>query len=180
MQPWKTLKRECILDHSKYLKVEDHTVELPNGRIIEHWAWVIMPAFVNIVAIDTAGHFLCFRQYKYSACGETLALPGGYLEPGEEPLIAAQRELLEETGYGSGQWQSLGSYPLDGNRGAGVAHLFLAQNVVMVANRPVSDDLEEQQFILLSRSEVENALRLGDFKELSWMAALALALLHLA
>jgi ADP-ribose pyrophosphatase len=81
------------------LSVEAHTVELPDGRVIEDWPWVVTPDFVNVVAVTEAGEFLLFRQTKYSIPGLTLATVGGYLEPGEEPLAAAQRELREETGY---------------------------------------------------------------------------------
>ncbi|NTU63361.1 MAG: NUDIX domain-containing protein, partial [Chloroflexi bacterium] len=99
MDSWKTLSRETVLDRGKFLRVEDHTVQLPDGRVIEQWPWVISPDFINVVAVTEAGEFLCFQQVKYAIEGEALATIGGYLEPGEEPLAAAQRELLEETGY---------------------------------------------------------------------------------
>src|SRR5512139_728419 len=104
MQSWKTLSRRVILEHSKYLVVEEHAVELPDGRVIEDWPWLITPDFVNVVAVTEGGQFLCFRQTKYGIEGDSLAPVGGYLEPGEDPLVAAQRELLEETGYQAAEW----------------------------------------------------------------------------
>ena len=175
MQNWKTLSRQTILDQGKFLRVENHVVQLPDGRIIKDWPWVITPDFVNVVAATENDKYLIFRQTKYSIQGTSLAPVGGYLEPGEEPLLAAQRELLEETGYVAEQWTPLGSYPIDGNRGAGTAHFFLAfqarQTAVVSA-----DDLEEQQLLLLSRAEVEQALTAGDFKLLPWATIIALAL----
>ena len=97
LQPWETLSRQTILDHSKYLSIEEHVVELPDGQVIERWPWIITPDYVIVVAITTAGEFLCFRQTKYSVEGTSLAPTGGYIEPGEDPLEAAKRELLEET-----------------------------------------------------------------------------------
>jgi len=176
MQPWKTLARHVILDHSKYLVVEDHTVELPNGRVISKWPWVITPDYVNVVAVTEDGEFLCFRQTKYSIDGLTLATVGGYLEPGEDPLAAAQRELREETGYGAAQWTSLGHYRVDGNRGVGTAYFFLARGARRVAE-PDADDLEEQELLCLSRTEVKAALVAGEFKLLPWATIVALALL---
>jgi ADP-ribose pyrophosphatase len=176
MRPWKTLSRQVILDHSKYLVVENHTVELSDGRVISDWPWVITPDYINVVPVTESGEFLCFRQTKYGVDGPSLAPVGGYLEPGEEPLAAAQRELLEEMGYQAPEWTSLGHYRVDGNRGAGVAHLFLARGARRVAE-PDADDLEEQELLRLSRSQVRAALAAGEFKSLPWMAVVALALL---
>ena len=124
MQQWKTRDRRVVLSQPPFLVVENHTVELPDGRLIADWAWVITPDFVNVVAQTEAGEFLMFRQGKYAVEGSSLAPVGGYLDPGEEPLAAAQRELREETGYAAEEWHALGSYAVDGNRGAGWATCF--------------------------------------------------------
>ena len=62
MQSWKTLSRRTILDYSQFLTVEEHAVELPDGRVISDWPWVITPDFVNVVAQAEDGRYLCFRQ----------------------------------------------------------------------------------------------------------------------
>jgi 8-oxo-dGTP pyrophosphatase MutT (NUDIX family) len=166
------------LDHSPYLKVEVHEVELPDGRVIPDWSWVVTPDFVTVVAVTTDGDFICFRQTKYSVEGVSLAPPGGYVDAGEAPPAAAKRELLEETGYSSDRWTHLGSYPVDGNRGAGVAHIFIAEDAHRTAV-PDADDLEAQELLLISRDAVLEALDSGEFKALPWAAAMALALRHL-
>ncbi len=178
MQPWKTLERRVLLDHSRFLVVESHSVALPNGRVIADWPWLITPDYVNVVAVTESGELIFFRQTKYGVSGSSLAPVGGYLDPAEDPLHAAQRELYEETGYRATDWTALGSYCVDGNRGAGTAHLFLARNARQVA-APSADDLEEQQLLLLSRAETEAALAAGEFKVLAWSAVVALALLFL-
>ncbi|NLG48750.1 MAG: NUDIX hydrolase [Chloroflexi bacterium] len=175
MQPWKTRDRRTVWERPPWLTVEQHTIELPDGRVIPDWAWVITPDYVNIVAVTTDQRWLCFRQTKYAVQGSTLALVGGYMEPGEQPLPAAQRELREETGYEADTWTALGHYAVDGNRGAGTAHLYMAQGARRVA-AIASDDLEEQEQLLLTRAEVEQALLRGEFKVLPWAAAVALAL----
>ncbi|MBN1284402.1 MAG: NUDIX hydrolase [Anaerolineae bacterium] len=179
MKPWKTLKREVILRHNKFLTVERHTVELPDGRVIPDWPWVVTPDYVNVVAVTEDGKFLCFRQVKYAFSEVALALAGGYLEPDEDPLTAAQRELREETGYAAPDWTALGQYVVDANRGAGTAYLFLARGAHYVGEI-ASDDLEEQELVLLSRAEIAAALDAGGFKILPWTAALALALRRIA
>ena len=176
MQPWKTLSRQVILNHSKWLVVEDHTVQLPDGRVIPNWCWVIMPDYINVAALTEDGRYICFRQTKYTVQGTSLAAVGGYLNPGEDPLSAAQRELLEETGCTAPEWISLGAYAVGGSHSSEKAHFFLARGAHQVA-APASDDLEEQELLLLSRQEVEAALRAGEFKVLAWATIMALALM---
>ena len=175
MVQWKTLSKKVILQGNRFLTVENHTVELPDGRIIPDWQWIITPDFVNVVAITEDERFLCFRQTKYAVQGTSLAPVGGYMEPGEEPLKAARRELLEETGYEAGTWTALGSFPVDANRGAGEGHFFLARGARRIAE-PKSDDLEEQELLLLSRKELDDAVAKSDFKVLPWVAGVLLAL----
>jgi len=179
MENWKTLSKKTVLDRGKFLKVEDHIVQLPSGQIIAGWPWVITPDYINVVAITTTGEYLIFRQTKYSLEGTSLATVGGYLEPGEDPLPAAKRELLEETGYAAEEWQPLGSFAVDGNRGAGNAHFFLATKAYPAADIN-ADDLEEQELLLLSRAELEEALNAGEFKLLAWATIVALALRYIA
>ena len=178
MQTWKTISRTAVFERGKYLTVEDHTVELPNGRTIAPWPWLITPDYVNMAAVTEDGRFLCFRQTKYAVPGDSLAVVGGYLEPGEDPLAAAKRELREETGYEASDWTFMGSYAVDGNRGAGVAHLFLAMNARRVTAID-ADDLEEQELLSLTAEEVRSALAAGEFKCLPWSTTMALALLRL-
>lgn len=179
MKPWKTLSRTPVLRRGRFLTLEDHDVELPDGRVIEGWPWLVMPDYVNVMAETPDGGFVCFRQTKYAiGDGTSLAPVGGYIEPGEPPGTAARRELLEETGYEAPEWISLGSYVADGNRGGGRAHLFLARGA-RKSGVPGSDDLEDQELRLLSKPELEDALAAGEFKVLAWGANVAMALLHI-
>jgi len=178
MKLWKTLSRSEVLKYNKFLTVEKHTIELPGGQIIPDWAWLITPDYINVLAMTENGNFLCFRQTKYGVKGISLAPVGGYINSGEDPLAAAQRELLEETGYKAPRWINLGQYTVDGNRGAGTAHLFLATGAYSVT-RPDADDLEEQELLHLSRAKLETALDANQFKVLAWTTVVSLALLHL-
>ncbi len=178
MKPWKTLTRQKVVDFGKWLTVENHAVELHDGRVIENWPWIITPDYINVLVETDEGKFLCFRQTKYAIDGTSLAPVGGYLEPGEDARATAQRELLEETGYLAREWISLGSYIVDANRGAATGHLFLARGAHRVQERN-ADDLEEQELLLLSRAELQAALDAGEFKVLAWATVVALGLRHL-
>ena len=178
LRVWETVSKRTILSHNKFLTVESHTVKLPDGGIIPDWAWIVIPSAVIVLAVTTDNQFLCFRQTKYAVDGTALAPVGGMLEPNEPPLDAAKRELLEETGYEALEWVNLGSYILDPNRGIATMHLFLALHAKEVA-QPNSDDLEDQELLLLTRKEIENALKAGEFKILAWSAVVAMALYYL-
>jgi len=178
LRVWETVSRKTILQHNKFLTVENHVVKLPDGKVIADWPWLIIPSAAIVLPITKDGKFLCFRQTKYAVEGTSLAPVGGMLEPDEKPLDAVKRELLEEMGCTSSEWVSLGSYILDPNRGIATMHLFLALNAEQVA-QPDSDDLEDQEMLSLSRDEIEIALNAGEFKILSWSAVVALSLNYL-
>ena len=129
--------------------------------------------FALIVAQTPEGKFLVERQYKHGLGQVALTLPAGALGNGENALLAAQRELLEETGYVSNDWQSLGRFTCNGNYGCGAMNLFAARNIHKVAN-PDSGDLEEMEILFLSTDELMTAVRDGKMPALSNAAAVAL------
>jgi len=178
LRVWETVSKSTVLRHNKFLTVESHTVKLSAGQVISDWAWIIIPSAVIVLAATTDNKFLCFRQTKYAIEGTALAPVGGMLEPNEAPLDAAKRELLEETGYEGLEWINLGSHILDPNRGIATMHLFLALNAKQVT-QPDSDDLEDQELLFLTRNEIENALKAGEFKILAWSAVVAISLNYL-
>jgi ADP-ribose pyrophosphatase len=179
MEYWKTLGRETVFKHPTVV-LQKHTVQTPNNKTIPDWIWIVLPDYVMVVAITPEHEFICFEQPKYGVDGTSLAPVGGYIDENESPLGAAKRELREETGYEASEsdWFSLGQYRVDGNRGAGTAHFFIAQNVRKVTNTH-SDDLEEQQLVRLNPEDLKQALVEGKFKVLPWAAIIALALLKM-
>lgn len=178
LQTWETLSREIVLQPNKFLTVENHTVKLPDGRIIPDWSWIIIPDAVIVLPRTREEKFLCFRQTKYAIDGISLAPVGGMLERDESPFAAAKRELLEEMGYMAAEWVNLGSHILDPNRDIATIHLFLALDAYEVAE-PNSDDLEDQVLLLMDQDDLEIAYRNGAFKILSWSAVVAMSLNYL-
>ncbi len=87
--------------------VKRHTVELVNGDTATR-EQIIHNGGVAVIAIDDDGMVFMVRQYRFGAGAETLEIPAGKLEKGEDPYEAGMRELREETGYKTDKLISLG------------------------------------------------------------------------
>jgi len=179
---WQTLSRRSLLERGKWLTVEEHKVQLPSGQVIPDWTYVRSPSFINVACRQTDGRWVVIHQPKY-AIGFTFnknawAPVGGYIESGEEPLVAAKRELLEEVGYKASDtnWTLLSSGVADANRGSGIGYLFFADSAEFVGKSGTSDDLEEQRIGLISTDELERRLLDSDVPVHSWAATFSMAL----
>jgi hypothetical protein len=71
MKHWKTLSRKLVYNNPPWIRLEAHTIELPDNRLIEDWIWIDTPDFIIVVAQDTQERFLVFEQTKYAAQGTT-------------------------------------------------------------------------------------------------------------
>ena len=69
MHPWKTLKKTTILDFNKFLRVEQHTIELPDGKVIDDWPWIISPDYILVLPVTREKNILLFHQTKYAVEG---------------------------------------------------------------------------------------------------------------
>jgi ADP-ribose pyrophosphatase len=174
---WKKLESSPVLSAPPWLTVYRERVELPDGRTLDDFYRVILPEFAVAVPVTEAGEMVMIRSYKHGAERVTVSAPAGLLNPGESPLQAAQRELLEETGYSSREWHDLGSFVVDGNRQCGTAHLFLARNVsqMIVPNNP--DPYETVEVALMSPHDFFQAVREGEVALLATVSAVSLAML---
>lgn len=173
---WTTLARREVVDRRPWLRLWAEDVQLPDGRVVADFSTLDMPDYVVVVALTPEDRVVVERNYKHGPRRVCLNLPAGYLEPGEEPLLAARRELREETGYAASEWIYLGGFATDGNRGGGQGHFFLARQARQVV-APAADDLEEIAIGLLPLDELARALRGGEVAVLSIAAAIGLALL---
>lgn len=172
---WKILDKTDLVDALPYMKVWVEKVELPDGRIVDDFYQVLIPDSVLIFARDTEDRIVVERAYRHALKRVSMILPAGGINEGEEPLIAARRELLEETGYTSDDWSELGSFQTNSNQGLGRVHLFEALGARKTADAE-SGDLENIEVVLLTTEELEAAIRGGDMIAMSSIAAFSLAL----
>jgi ADP-ribose pyrophosphatase len=178
-QPWQTVSRRLTYDASPWLKHYVETVRLPDGREVDDFHVVEALEHAVIFAVTDDGLVVTERHYRHALGDVCAALPAGYIEAGEAPEAAAQRELLEETGYAAHEWRHLGSFVVDGNRGMGRMHAYLATGAHIASAEQHLDELEHIDVVLLPLQTVREMVQRGEFRTLTGAACGAMALLAL-
>jgi len=135
-------------------------------EIVEH------PGAVVIVAVDTDGHVALVRQLREATRRELLELPAGTLEPGEDPLATARRELAEETGLTGGEWREVTRFWTAPGFCRELMTLFFAEGVEPGEATPEAD--EELEVVRWPVAEIED--RLGEVEDAKTLAGLVLFL----
>lgn len=167
---WKILSSEYLIKRP-WLTARRDKVQLPDGRILDEYYVLEYPTWVNVIAITKEGDMVLVRQYRHALGRTNFELVAGVLEKGEDPLVAAQRELLEETGYSGGEWKELMQLSANSSTMTNLTHCFLAEGVEKTAlqNLDASEDLEVYVF---SQEEVKQKLQQGDFVQALMVAPL--------
>jgi 8-oxo-dGTP pyrophosphatase MutT (NUDIX family) len=175
---WETLKREEILDCSPWFRVYQEAVRLEDGQtVVPDFYLIDATSYVMVFALTEDGKVPVVEQYKHALKRRVLALPAGYIDPGEEPAVSAKRELLEETGMESPAWRSLGAFVTDGNRGAGLCHAYLALQAVQV-KEPDPGDLQELTLHLYTLERLRAEWQSGVFPGLASLGVIGLGLAY--
>lgn len=174
---WQVLERKPVIEHP-FLQVTMETVSLPDGRVITDWPIVNCRDYVNVLVINEQGEALILEGYKHGVGRSNWQVVGGYLEADENPMEAAKREVLEETGYVSDDWRHLSSFVMDANRRGGMGHFFLALDARPGAE-PNHDDLEEFAMRWVSVDDLKLALVDGRISVISYAMTVSLGLLSL-
>ncbi len=146
----------------KVINLRLDTVILPNGdettrECVEH------PGAVGVIAVDSQNRICMVRQYRYPVSEVLWEIPAGKLNPGEDPLECAQRELLEEAGVVAEKWEKLYSYYTTPGFSNELMHLFLARDLTFGKNNPDEDEFLEASMVSLE--EAWNRLRAGGIKD---------------
>ena len=105
-EPWEVLGSYQAADYVIF-KARIDTLRSPRGA---QGDFIILecPEWVNVVALTEDRQAIMVRQFRHGVRCAGLEFPGGMVDPGESPLAAARRELLEETGYEASEWRELG------------------------------------------------------------------------
>lgn len=157
MSFWKVQSSRYLLKRPWLRLREDHVV-LPSGVEIEEFHVAEYPDWACVLCITTGHQVVLAEQYRHGVSQLSMELPAGAVDPLEEPLEAARRELLEETGYEAKDWTLLGRCAQDPGRQTNFAHLFLARDAEQVA-APKLDGGEQIRVRLFNLDE---AMRLAE------------------
>lgn len=114
-----------LLDR-KWLKLREDHVVLPSGHEIEQFHVVDTRNWVAVLALTGDGDVILVEQYRHGLGRVSVELPAGVIDPGETPRQAAERELLEETGYAADDWQLLSDVSTEPSRHTTRAVFFFA------------------------------------------------------
>ncbi|MCD8203256.1 MAG: NUDIX hydrolase [Prevotella sp.] len=165
---WETLKSEYLI-RRPWLTARRDVVKLPNGVINNEFYVLEYPDWVNVIAVTENGEFVLIRQYRYGIGETNYEIVAGVVEQGEDTETAARRELLEESGYGDGQWTKLMTISGNASTTNNFTHCYLAVGVKLIGTQHL-DRTEDIEVHLLSRDEVFRLLNSGEIRQ-SLMAA---------
>ncbi len=175
MEKWAVLDSREVYANPPWLRVHSETVRLPTGQEIGDFHRVELLDYALMIVQREDGRLILIRQYKHGLREVSLTPPAGGLNPGEDPLETAKRELMEETGHEATGWTKLVAMVAHANQRCCVGHVFHATSARQVA-APNSGDLEEQELVYLTREETVAAIRNGEVISASALAALSLVL----
>jgi ADP-ribose pyrophosphatase len=113
---------------------------------------------VVVLAVDGSGRILLERQYRHAAEDFLWELPAGRIDPGEAPLKAAQRELLEETGYTARTWRRILNFYASPGFVAETMAVFMATGLRAGEAQPEEDEIIYKRMVPL-RTAVKMVLR---------------------
>ena len=168
----KTIDSKVVAE-GRVIKVRVDVIETPDGQrvkrdIVEHRGAVAM------VPIDAEGRVILVRQYRHAAGKWLLEIPAGTLDPGEDPLEAAQRELREETGFAAGRIDLIGGCYAAPGYSSEYLYLYIARDLT---EDPLEGDVDEEiELEPVPLTEVRKLIASGEIEDAKSLAALLLVL----
>ena len=167
---WKTLKSEYLF-RRPWLTARRDVCELPDGRINDEYYVLEYPTWVHVVAITKEGKMVIIRQYRHGLGRTCFGIVAGCVEEGEDPLMAAKRELQEETGYTGGEWHEAMQFTCNASAMNNITHSYIAVGVEQTDVQHL-DACEDIEIYTFTPDEVKAMLLRGEFMQASMLAAL--------
>ncbi|WP_324757861.1 NUDIX hydrolase [Sphingobacterium thalpophilum] len=170
MEKWKLLSSEYICKEP-WATLRKDTCELPDGRINDHYYVLEYPDWVNMVGITEQNELLVIKQYRHGAGMLSLEIPAGTMESGENPVDAAIREMLEETGYAFDHIEEIATLYANPATSGNVTYTYLMTGGRKVQEQAL-DDHEEIDVYLVPLPEAKKMLLDNKFSQALHSSAL--------
>lgn len=167
---WKILSSAYLIKE-RWLTVRKDHVKMPSGVEMDDYYVLEYPDWINVLAVTKEGRFVVERQYRHGTQSVDYELCAGTLEKGEIPLEAAQRELLEETGYIGGEWELYCISTPNPAAMTNVNYSFLAKGVEFSGERHL-EKTEDIEIHLMSYKELKKIVEDGGIKQGQMLAPL--------
>lgn len=157
-----TIDSEDVVYTGTLFNVDKLTVTLPNGSrgeqdVVRH------PGAVAVVALTDDGHICLVRQFRAALGRVTVEIPAGKLDPGEDPLDCAHRELREETGFTAKKMAYLTTIATSAGFADELIHIYMATGLSLAQSDP--DDDEFINVDLVDVSELVSAVLDGRIED---------------
>lgn len=179
IEPW-SVARENKKYHTPIFNLLQRKMQLEAKDEKDEGDFYVLeaPEWVNVIPITKNNDVVLVEQYRYGIEQPTLEIPGGMVDPGEEPQESIKRELIEETGYESKKWSSLGKVSSNPAIMTNYTHLYLAEDCEMTASeKPEGDQHERINVHLLPMNEFLDFVADGTIHHSIMVAAVARFLL---
>lgn len=162
-----------IVHEGKVLTLSVDTVCLPGGKEAKREI-VLHNGGVTIIAQPSKDSIVLIKQFRYPIGKVLWEVPAGRMNKNEEPLLAAKRELKEETGYRANSWESLGIvYPLPGYS-TEVLYYFKATD--LIDDEPDPDPDENIEIKIFDLKQVWQMIKDGEVRDGKTIAAVSLVM----
>ncbi len=160
MTQWKILTQQ-YLEKNNWIALRKDSCITQTGKKIDEYYVMEIQDVSCVVAITKEKKVVLIKEYKHGVQHESLQLPCGYIDKGEEPFVAAKRELQEETGYTSKKWTPLGKFAGSPGRLTHYYHFFLAVDCEKTS-APELDELETLSAFEYNWTDAEEQLKKQD------------------
>lgn len=156
MEKWKVLDSKYIIQRP-WATLRVDRLEMPSGHIKEEYYVLEYPTWVNMIGITEDNQILFVRQYRHGSQSIMVELPAGVVEDGEDPEVAARRELLEETGYAFDDCEYICELFANPATSGNITYTYLLTGGKKVQEQEL-DDSEDIEVVLMDIEEAKQFL----------------------
>ena len=172
IKPWKILETNYPFP---WIRVDK--CELANGNLLDATTFQFR-AWANIVALTRDNQVVLVRQYRHGLGDVLLEFPGGVVEKDEDPLLGAQRELIEETGYKAERFIEIGKIYPNPALQINTLHCYLALDAEKITEQSL-DAGEDIEVCVMPFDELVEMAKRGEFPHALMTAVLFQVLVYL-